>query len=903
MSLITTSVANLVGGVSQQPSSLRLPNQCERQENAVASAFEGLIKRPPAEHVAVLKSSGSEITYDSAYVHMIDRDAAERYAVVFGRTNSGSSAYIKVYDINGVEKTVSTPDGLGYINEADIDTKLRCVTVADVTFVLNRNKTVLSSTTKSPYTRGLTAPTGTNAHQQALLWVRQTNYGRDYSFTIIANGVPYSYFYTTGSAAADAIGTDLIATKLAAGYSYSGNGLANASYSTGATTIVIKSHTGTTPAANHKLAGQGIAPETTVLTLSTNAGLHTVTLSKPLIGPLAVDAPVFVWQPTVNVHLGYDANPIANIGVKTSNNILWVYADNYSLSFSIQVSDDFGGEALILSTTEASSFDKLPNSAPHNYLVKVVGSGGTAADDYWVVFKQTGTTSTTELRPGSWLESMAPGLEYKLDDSTMPHVLIRQTDGTFMFKKADGLNGYPEFDWEDRVVGDDDSSPFPSFVDYKIRDINFFKDRLVILSGEYITLSETGNPFNFWISTVQNLVDSDSIEVGSTQPSVMDFKSSVVFSDRLVAFTPQTQLTLKGENILSARTVSLTTSAAYENTDCQPVISGTNIFFAFNRGSFAGIREMFISNSLDVQFDATDLTVQVPQYLPGKIVKIAASTHENFLVTLCSGERSTLFVYKYYNQGDQRIQSAWCKFTFRDAYILDMQFLDTVLYIVMKRGSSTVIEKIRLESGLKDTNSTYVTTLDRRLDQSGVTATYNSGTGLTTYALPYTITTNASMAVVTKTGLSLATTQASSTTLTVPGNYTTNVWIGDKYTMVYQFSEPTLKTPVQTGGIATIAAGRYQLRYGTISYGNSAFFQVKVQVDAGSTFTYDFTGRNVGDINNLIGSVSIASGDFRFPVYSRNTQVKISVENDSPLPSNLLSAEYEALFSERSTRR
>jgi hypothetical protein len=903
MSLITTSVANLVGGVSQQPSSLRLPNQCERQENAVASAFEGLIKRPPAEHVAVLKSGGSEITYDSAYVHMIDRDNAERYAVVFGRTNSGATAYIKVYDINGVEKTVTAPNGLGYINEADIDTKLRCVTVADVTFVLNRNKTVLASNTLSPYTRGLSAPTATYSHRQALLWVRQTNYGRNYAFSITANGIEYTYSYSTGTGSTDAIGTDLIATKLAEGSSHTGNGEANANYAAGVTTIVLKNHTGTVPTAGTKLAGRSIPPDTTVVSHSQVSGLHTIVISRELSGPLAVNSPVFVWASNVTIHHGYSSDPISGIGVKTSDNIIWVYGDNYPSSFAISSSDDFGGDGLKLSNSEAYSFDQLPNSAPHNYLIKIVGSGGTAADDYWVVFKQSGTPSTTEIRPGTWVESMAPGIEYKLDDATMPHVLIRQTDGTFMFKKADGLNGYPDFDWEDRVVGDDDSSPFPSFVDYKIRDINFFKDRLVILSGEYITLSETGNPFNFWISTVQNLVDTDSIEVGSTQPSVMDFKSSVVFSDRLVAFTPQTQLTLKGENILSARTVSLTTSAAYENTDCQPVISGTNIFFAFNRGSFAGIREMFVSNSLDAQFDATDLTVQVPQYLPGKIVKIAASTHENFLVTLCSGDRSTLFVYKYYNQGDQRIQSAWCKFTFRDAYILDMQFLDTVLYIVMKRGSSTVIEKIRLESGLKDTNSTYVTTLDRRLDQSGVTAAYNAGTGLTTYTLPYTITTNASMAVVTKSGLSLATTKASSTSLTVPGNYTTNVWIGDKYTMVYQFSEPTLKTPVQTGGIATIAAGRYQLRYGTISYGNSSFFKVNVQIDAGSTYSYIFNSRNVGDINNLVGSVAISTGDFRFPVYSRNTQVKISVENDSPLPSNLLSAEYEALFSERSTRR
>ena len=903
MSLISTSVPNLVGGVSQQPPSLRLPNQCERQENALASAFEGLIKRPPAEHVAVLKASGVDISYDSAYVHMIDRDATERYVVVFGRTNGSNTTYIKVYDINGTEKTVHTPDGTGYINEADIDTKLRCITVADVTFVLNRNKTVLAAADKSPQTRNITAPTGSNVHQQALLWVRQTNYGRNYSFTITANGVPYSYFYSTGTQSSDAIGTDLIATKLAEGSTYSGNGLANASFAAGVTQITIDTHSGTAPAAGVKIVGRGIAPGTTVSSATQNAGVHTINLSKALIGPLADNAPVFFWTAAATIQHGYSADPISGIGYKVSNNIIWIYADNYANTFSISTSDDFGGEGISLSTTEVASFDDLPDSAPHNYLVRVVGSGGNESDDYWVVFQQSGATSSSEIRPGYWKESMAPGLEYKFNKTTMPHILVRESNGDFRFKQADGTT-YPDFDWLPRVVGDEETSPFPSFVGQKIRDINFFRDRLVVLSGEYITLSETGDPFNFWVTTVENVVDSDSIELGSTQPSVMDFKSSVVFSDRLVAFTPQAQLTLKGDTVLSPKTISLTQSASFENLDTQPIASGTSIFFGFNRGSFSGLREMVVSNSLDLQFDAIDITVQVPQYLSGTVKKIVASTHENYVIALCSGEPSALYVYKYYNQGDQRIQSAWGKFTFTDATILDIQFLDTTLYVVLKRGATTVIERLRMESGRKDVNSTYVTSLDRRIGAAQcVSATYDAGTNRTTYVLPYTITTNAVMAVVTTSGLSLQTTQVNTTTLRVPGNYTTGVWIGSKYTMVYEFSEQVLKAPSQTGGMATITTGRYQIRYGSIAYGNSAYFKVKIIIDAGSTYEYAFTGRTMGALNNAIGSVSLDSGSFRFPVYSRNSQVKISIENDSPLPSNLLSAEYEALFSDRTQRR
>ncbi len=784
----------------------------------MASAFEGLIKRPPAEHVAVLKSSGADLSYDSAYAHVINRDEAERYIVVFGR--SGSTSSIKVFDINGVEKTVHTPNGLGYINEGDLDQKIRCTTVSDVTFVLNRNKTVAASASLSPQSRNTTGKI-----PEALIWIRQTNYKRHYHIIITKGGTTRTYFHNTGTQSHDDIGTEDIAEKLASSTSNS-----------------------------------------------------TTT--------------------------GYASNPFTGLTLVQSGNVLWFYGTATTDTFDIQVLDDFGGEGMQLATDQVHDFDHLPDYAPHGYLVKVKGQEANSGDDYWVRFVQDrASPSTSTIYHGFWQESLGPNETYSLDDSTMPHVLVRESNGDFRFKKADGTT-YADFHWQDRIAGDSDTAPMPAFVGFKIRDLNFFKDRLVLLYNEFISLSETGNYFNFFPTTVQNVVDTDTIEVGSTQPAVMDFKSSVVYSDRLIAFTPQSQLTLKGDQILSPKTVSLTQSATFENTDVSPITSGTSIFFGFSRGSYAGIREMFISNSLDLQFDAVDITVQVPQYLPGKLVKIAASTHENFVVALVADEKSSLYVYKYYNQGDQRVQSAWGKFTFRDSTILDMQFIDTTLFIIMKRGSSTVLEKIRMESGRKDLNSTYVTTLDRRIDQSSlVSATYSSTTNTTTYVLPYNITTNAVMQVVTKTGLSLQTTKVNSTTLSVPGNFTTNIWIGDRYTMVYEFSEPVLKSPGQTGGLNPITTGRYQLRYGTIAYGNSAYFNVKIQIDAGSTYEYQFTGRILGALNNTIGSVSLDSGNFRFPVYSRNNQVRLIVENDSPLPSNLLSAEYEALFSDRSQRR
>lgn len=47
MALITHDIPNLIGGVSQQPDAIRLPNQCEAQVNAISSPVRGLHKRPP----------------------------------------------------------------------------------------------------------------------------------------------------------------------------------------------------------------------------------------------------------------------------------------------------------------------------------------------------------------------------------------------------------------------------------------------------------------------------------------------------------------------------------------------------------------------------------------------------------------------------------------------------------------------------------------------------------------------------------------------------------------------------------------------------------------------------------------------------------------------------------------
>ena len=52
--LITTAIANLISGVSQQPWSVRLPTQAEEQVNCYSSVTDFLKRRPATRHLAEL---------------------------------------------------------------------------------------------------------------------------------------------------------------------------------------------------------------------------------------------------------------------------------------------------------------------------------------------------------------------------------------------------------------------------------------------------------------------------------------------------------------------------------------------------------------------------------------------------------------------------------------------------------------------------------------------------------------------------------------------------------------------------------------------------------------------------------------------------------------------------------
>ena len=109
MPAINQRIPNFLGGVSQQPDTIKFPGQVRVCDNAVPDVTFGLMKRPPGEFVKKLTNVDSD-----GYWYEILRDGDEKYLVQMKAASSysGTLRPIRIWDLlTGIEQTLSNPDG------------------------------------------------------------------------------------------------------------------------------------------------------------------------------------------------------------------------------------------------------------------------------------------------------------------------------------------------------------------------------------------------------------------------------------------------------------------------------------------------------------------------------------------------------------------------------------------------------------------------------------------------------------------------------------------------------------------------------------------------------------------------------------------------------------------------
>ena len=384
-------------------------------------------------------------------------------------------------------------------------------------------------------------------------------------------------------------------------------------------------------------------------------------------------------------------------------------------------------------------------------------------------------------------------------------------------------------------------------------------------------------------------------------------KYGIPFNEELILFSDQSQFILKPEETLTAKTVSINQATEYEISDtAKPVGLGQNIYFGFSRGTYSGVKEYYISSDSEVK-DATDTTINIPRYITGNIFSLKGSSGENTLYALSATNRNIIYVYKYYFDANQKaLQRSWSTYILDSAdVVLDLDIIQNLAYLVIKRADGTYLEKMNMKSNEADTNLSFPVLLDRKTSVTGV---YSSGTDLTTWTVPYPETSSMEVVYngswdVNKRGRNLTVTQASSTSITALGDHSAYpCFIGRKYNFKYEFSKFYTREQKATGTSTTINSGRLQLKKLALIYGDSGYFEVTIAPKARTAGVYKFTGQILGSGTFTLGTPNLESGDFAIPIQCRNQDVTIDVQNNSYLPCNFLSAEWTGIFAILSAR-
>jgi len=927
MASITQSIPNYTGGISEQPDERKFPGQVIDSINAIPDATYGLYKRPGSKRVGTapltnVHSVGSWFHYyrdetEGSYIGQVDHHGKVRVWSCTDGTeqdvwyNTDNSAYDSSNSDHTAIANYLTPSG-GQGDDS-VTEDIQALTINDTTFLNNRSKTVGTTGTTDA---------ASNTHY-AYVEILRTENGRQYSLNAYTNNTSG---VTIKRATRLKIASDTLSESGGTG-TCPGIGTQVFSVSAGShknlifriTTLGQQGQIATIDDNNSvnadvyacsynrrvELLHGGEDWETgdqTTVTLTQAKTDYNYTVEVVDHEEVAVKADIKAVRPaptpfdadtavTIDTIIGGIVTELAGTAITCTVIGNGIYMTSGS-AFKIEVQDK---DLMRVMQSSVNDVSLLPNQCRNGYLVKVSNSQDSQDDDYYLKFEGDNSLDG----PGSWVEIAAPGIVKSLDATSMPHVLQRQADGAFLVKK---------YTWEDRIVGDDNTNPLPSFVGKKINKVLFFRNRLALLSGENVILSRPGELAtpSFFAKTALAISASDPIDISSSSMFPSDLYDGIDINAGLLVFSSNQQFLLSSDDtVLNPDTAKLKSVATYNyNIDIPPISMGTSIGYIDNSGKYSRFNEM-INTAREGEPMVGETSKLVPSLLP-KDIDLITNSRENQLVLFGKTNSDTVYGFKYFQLGDKRQQAAWFKWEFNNPikyhFIIDddYYFLDTDNFL-----HKVSIVQADTDISITQDEVNYLLHLDNYTTVAN--GTYNSTTGLTTFAnqtdwIDQVTSPNGTLVLVdnntnsTRVGRYTACTVINSDDFTVPGD-----WSGATFNIGYLY-EYNIKLPTiystKTEGNRTVADVNASLIIHRInlSFGKIGLYSTTLsRVDKGDhTEVHESAALNQ---YNIADAPYVVEKIKTIPVYEKNSNVDIILKSSHPAPATLHSMSWEGDYS------
>lgn len=804
MASVSQRIPNLLGGVSQQPDSLKLPGQVRAAVNCVPDPTYGMLKRAGLKLVSALSGAVNEGRWFSIF-----RDQTERYVGQF--TAAGD---LKVWDATtGAAKTVNPVAASAKAYIAGVSTAdFEMLQINDYNFVLNRSKVV-----------GKLATLSQPKPPTAVVTVNLLGYDAKYEVKIDTFSASHTT-PATGTLDVSSVVSDL-ATKIAA---------------------------------------------------LDSGGKYTAIIAGTTIVVQKVD--------------GSD--------------------------FTIESVGGVNSQALLVYKDTVPNVSRLPSQCQNGVVLKVANLDEAEGDDYYVEFKVTQGGAT--VGNGVWEETIKPNIELYIDPDTMPHVIIRESDGTFTFRSLnEAQKSGEDLYWVERRVGDDETNPFPTMVGKRVTGIAFFRNRLVLMSGSNVICSQPGNYFNLFRVSALVTTDADGIDLSSGSTRPVDLRYGLGDQLGLLLFSSTTQFMLTSEtDSFGPVSAALKRFSAFDiNSDISPVETGLSYVFVDKNQSSSKVTEM-VATSVENRPSIADLSRTAPNFVPAQLEAMTVSESAGQISFLGTQNRKSLKVFRFFNNSGERILASWVEWTLPGDCIHQSVDQD-LMFLVTNQANGICLSTVSL---INDVEGTAINEsglpYEYRLDlfTGSPTLAYDSSLDQTkVYFKPGAYDPSLSPVVVVDDSevergaiyqYLEKQTDGGGDYVVVPGDRTgaSNVVLGYQYE--YRLEMPVFYRKVTTGSnqVQSDVSNIPRVTRLIIQSNDAGPYDAAVNVAGrpAKFYTFQQVTANIYNANSAPIPTII---DNKIPVYGKGTDSRVTIQSVTPFPLSLVAATWYGVYSDRGIRQ
>ena len=736
MAAIEQSIPNLLGGVSQQPDPIKLPGQVKRATNVQLDPTFGALKRPGSELITQI----TDIPNTARWIPIM-RDELEQYYVAIYRDATTDDLKIRVFNLrNGRELTVNiTGEAADYFpgnSEPGVPetewAEIRSLTIGDYTFLSNPG--VNPSTWSRSFTR----------RPEGLITIGAAGYGTTYIVDFATED--------SGQQGRWAV-QELQAPK---GRKYS-----NHSTPSRAGEVTINDWNGTGLSFRFKVEarsflvddgqdyGHQYIPYVTLLTpgnntsafpdkipISLNSESWEIKVTKQIESKVYANLGTAQYTTPVDqsgggasvsdIMSGLQA-AINGLGTFTATGIGNVLRVRYSSSIR---KDDFvmsarggtSGDGLDSIKYSVDNLAMLPTKCWNDYQVAVRNTQDTEVDDYYVKFV-TDLQDSDVPGSGHWVETVKLGDDGGLDDDSMPHVLVRNSDKTFTFSSLNN-SSYGQT-WAEREVGSKDTNPHPSFTELGngIYGMFMFKNRLGFLTQDAVVMSQVGDYFNFYATSGVTLSDADPIDMATSDTKPVKLKAAISSTSGAILFGNQAQFRLSsGDDEFGPKTANLDKISNYTyESKADPVQTGVSMIFPTNLGTYSSVYELSTESAKGTPV-IEDSSRVIPRLLPRGLTWSTSSMNND---TVFFGKYNTknIYVFRFFNEGQERKVAGWTVWSY-DERIVEAEAYGNFLYTVQwnnQNGVTTLCKSYLIDQNNDPITAgefSYLPRLDKMVDST-----------------------------------------------------------------------------------------------------------------------------------------------------------------------------------------